>query len=266
MNSNLKSLVFIGLFSTSAVLAASAPAAIRQYSVFASRDIDLRSSRVDGRVAAVGNVSLNDYAVGAALYPSFSRCDLSVGGDLQFNRGSVSQGAICVSGRTSLSQVSRKQTGYLSSSQLWTEAQEARSYSTYLAKQWGQPVPYESGKPILMQGSHPIRNQFAIDANAIEATSEITIQAPSSSLVIVNVYGNRMNFHTGAVNLRGIAPERVLFNLPDAEHVSLSQVNWQGSLLAPQAELSFHDGRLDGSVAVMSVRGNGYFGNHPLNP
>lgn len=257
-------LIYVGIIST--VIAFGGPSALRDYNVFSKNGVNLQGSRVDGRIAGLGDINLADYMVGGSLTPNRQRCDLTTTGNLNFTRGSIPQGALCVAGNTFLSLVAPVPAGFLYKEDLYRTYSEAESYSSYLAGMHSTSVYAAPGQALMMRGSEWNYNAFSLSASDLSRINEINIEVPNGSVVIVNVYGSQASFRAASINLRGTTPERVVFNFPQATSIDLANVNWKGSLLAPYAALSFSNGRLDGSVAVAYASGNGYYGNHPFTP
>jgi choice-of-anchor A domain-containing protein len=58
----------------------------------------------------------------------------------------------------------------------------------------------------------------------------------------------------------------VLFNFPSAKALVVSNLSFQGSILAPSAAVTYNNGNVEGSIACASYQGNGEFHNYPYIP
>ena len=63
----------------------------------------------------------------------------------------------------------------------------------------------------------------------------MSIDAPAGTTVLINVSGNR---------------DYVIFNLYEAESLTITGMSFEGSILAPRADLDFVNGSMNGQLIV----------------
>jgi choice-of-anchor A domain-containing protein len=133
-----------------------------------------------------------------------------------------------------------------------------------------------------MEGSDSKLNIFNISADELANTKYFNILAPEDSTVLINVTGevvsmsgfgfffngedcNNSNVHMGC---RGKA-QNVLFNFSEAKSLDLNSISIMGSVLAPNADVKFNNGHINGNLIAGSLSGNGqsnlhlFKGEHP---
>lgn len=141
----------------------------------------------------------------------------------------------------------------------------------------------------ILYGTDPSLNVFTLDEAglAASASGELDIRVPAGSTVIINIVGTCTQTVTtgcnvtldagGTVLLNGQQyhdesknTDKVLFNVPDATHVSIAN-GFSASLLAPNATLSTGQ-QIAGTFIVGSVSSTGevhyvpFIGNLPTPP
>jgi len=100
-------------------------------------------------------------------------------------------------------------------------------------------------------------NYFRILAADMMAAGGLVIDAPSDAVVIINVEGGgSINMHDMAFSLTGgIGSADVIYNFPDAKRMKLHNLALIGSMLAPDAHVSFYSGALEGILMAESLYG-----------
>jgi len=268
------------------VASAPAPSLPPTSAVFASNllvfgDVNLTSSSVQGQLVAAGNAQLTEYSVGAVLPEDKSRCDLSVGGDLQFNSGSVYQGKICVVGTMSAPDVGTKFPG---SGKVDVDFGALKQEATDLTAALANLPPEQSLDDKFVNGSRnpaTLTGQNA-NANAINSWSltgdlaglltSLTLDLPDGTNAIITIHGTNVAISDFSVTVKGSTVDRVLFVFPEATQLAIQRSNFLGTILAPLAALDFQQGMVTGSVVVASAEGDGryilkvYGGALPLAP
>jgi choice-of-anchor A domain-containing protein len=102
-------------------------------------------------------------------------------------------------------------------------------------------------------------NVFTIDAALLSQAKGVTITAPASSAVLVNVTGTNLSMSNVLVTLTNVAANKVVWNASDATTVSLSTVTLLGSLVAPKAAVTLTGGSFTGQLVAASLGGTGTF-------
>jgi choice-of-anchor A domain-containing protein len=116
---------------------------------------------------------------------------------------------------------------------------------------------YRWGNQIALRGSDPVRNVFTVPASVIDNAVSFNVDVPAGSLVIINVPGTSASFSGFGLFLAGADADHVLFNLPDATALEITNFGFVGSVLAPRADATFVNGSFDGQVIVGSLTGTG---------
>lgn len=220
----------------------------------------LQGHYVQGRVAAGGNISLQDFSVGRLLPDTDTARALVAGGDLVLASGvawgDVWYGGQLVSGSSvTISRGTASQGTPIAfaayGSALRTLSSELAALpvsGTTTVKPWGS---------ILLKGTPTSVNVFELDAHAFIGATVLTIQAPAGSLAVINVRGSSATIANFGQKLEGgIDKQGVLFNFPDATSLNVSGYGMVGSLLAPHAHVTFNDGRWTGGLYSRSLTGN----------
>jgi choice-of-anchor A domain-containing protein len=230
-----------------------------QYNLLANGDIKLGESKVQGRVATTGNASLRNYSIGESLPNDSTRCDLSVAGSLQFTKGSVYQGAICVLGVLSKSDVGAGTTARKAIPENLTglivgAKAAAKAFAAFPAMQVVDEKTMAESAPIIFTGRSSSLNVFQTSAATLALATRIDVVVPTGATALINVSGIQVSFSSLSVNADS---SRLLFNFYEAQRLSMRGLNGKGSILAPLATTSFLDGAIDGNLVVGGITGNG---------
>jgi choice-of-anchor A domain-containing protein len=225
-----------------------------------------QSSDVQGRLAAGGNVSLNNYSIGDQLPGNFSGPSLIVGGDLTFPSGRVYRGDILVGG--SAAGVGAPVVNGLGPDQrliqnapipvdfaaertrLIAESQRLASFpaNTTFEYQWGGLYLHGDNSSNLQVFN--LDGQQVLDAHTFQVD-----RIPAGATVLFNIKGTS----TGLTNmsLSSLIPNRnkVLFNFHQATTLQLAGVSVEGSILAPIANIENPQGVIWGTVVANSWNG-----------
>lgn len=120
-----------------------------------------------------------------------------------------------------------------------------------------QAVIQGSSITLLAQSDGP--NLFQIASTDLAAARTLEIQGSFSAFVMINITGGpsvQMQDLTMSLS-GGVAPHHILFNFPEARSLDLSQVNFDGAVLAPLASVSLSSGAMDGQVVASSFSDGG---------
>jgi choice-of-anchor A domain-containing protein len=109
-----------------------------------------------------------------------------------------------------------------------------------------------------LTGSSSTLNVFNL-TNGTYNGATINITAPASSTVVINVAGTSDSFSGGSINLNGVSANDVIFNFSAATSVSIANISWEGTLLAPMASFSGTWGQLNGELIAESASGTTEF-------
>jgi choice-of-anchor A domain-containing protein len=238
------------------------------YNLFVLKDYNLGTD-VQGKVAAGGNITMNHFIVGVGVPANDIANTLVAGGNLTLSNGGVwgdaryggsySAGSTVTFGRGSAARDTPIN--------FVTEETRLRALSTRLA---GLPVngtaKLESWGGLMLRGTNARLNVFQVLGSEFHKVRLLSINAPAGSLVVINVQGisaSLVNFghsFSGGIDQRG-----VLFNFAEATSITAGGVGIMGTVLAPQADITFSNGSFDGGIYARSMTGNAEGHINPLN-
>jgi choice-of-anchor A domain-containing protein len=237
------------------------------YNLFLLEDYS-QGRDVQGKVAAGGNITLTDFAVGVGLPPSNLANALVAGGDLNLSRGGV-WGDAWYGGSYSAdgAVVFPRGTTASSGTPIDFPARFAalRGMSSRLAGLTANgTTTVESWGGLMLRGTAPSVNVFQVSASTLANTVLLSIEAPAGSLAVINVSGGSATLRGGHSFSGGIDQRGVLFNFVDATAISATGYGLWGTMLAPYAHVSFSNGSFDGGIYARSLTGNAEGHINPL--
>jgi choice-of-anchor A domain-containing protein len=103
-------------------------------------------------------------------------------------------------------------------------------------------------------------NVFTLNGSTFSGDT-ININAPAGSTVIVNVSGTSDSFTGGSINMNGVSESNVIFNFSQANSVSIANMSFNATLLAPLANFNGGGGQLNGQLIVNNAAGTTEFHN-----
>ena len=237
------------------------------YNLFALEDYS-QGHYIEGRVAAGGNIFLEDFSVGEKLSETDTAQALVAGGDLTLTRGGA-WGDVWHGGQLftdSSVSILRGSVARGTPLDFTARGNTLRALSTRLATLPANgTTTVEPWGGVLLRGTSPRVNVFEVDARALRGIHLLSIEAPAGSLALVNVRGSAATLSQFGQSLTGGIDERgVLFNLPNVQTLMVSGYGFVGTLLAPEAHVSFNDGAWAGGLYLRSLTGNGAGHLNPL--
>lgn len=254
---------------------ASHAADLGDYNALFFGNFNSSGSDTEGRLAVGGNATLNSYDVGlkrSAAVPSdsSSRNTLLVGGDLSWNQGGGGQvhgGDVRVGGTSSLANVSIPDGSLVQggiAANYFSSAQSSyRSLSTQLAglgNTAGSTVTYAYGG-ITLSGTNSNLSVFNVDGNYLNSANTLNISGAANSTVLINVSGTADQMKYMGINLSGVDKQHVLFNFANATSLNFDGVGINGSILAPNADITSGYHNFDGQIIANSFTGHGQINN-----
>jgi choice-of-anchor A domain-containing protein len=216
---------------------------------------------VEGKVAAGGNIAMTDFSVGHMVPNGATARTLVAGGNLTLSRGGV-WGEAFYGGSYSADGTVVFPRGHTTSKGMPIDFAarfaELRSLSAQLAARPANgTTSREVWGGIMLRGSDPKLNVFAVNASAFTGAKLLYIEAPAGSLVVVNIHGASATFtgfghsFAGGINQNGI-----LYNFVDTTSITARGYGFWGTVLAPYAHVDFSDGSFDGGIYAVSFTGN----------
>ncbi|WP_245591992.1 choice-of-anchor A family protein [Cystobacter fuscus] len=240
---------------------------LNDYNLFLREDYS-GGHDVVGKVAAGGNITLTNFSVGWGLPGNDISNTLVAGGLLTLSRGGVWGDARYAGGYSTNQSVvfPRGHAAQGAPIDFATRFDELRDLSSRLDRiPANGSTSRESWGGLMLNGTHPVLNVFDMSASAFTRATLFELHAPAGSFVVVNVRGASATLSRFAMLFSGgIDLHRVLFNFVDATSIDASSIGIQGTVLAPNARVTFNDGAWDGGIYALSLTGDAEGHINPL--
>jgi choice-of-anchor A domain-containing protein len=230
-----------------------------EYNLFVENDYNLGTD-VEGKVAAGGNITMNNFSVGHVLDASNLANTLVAGGNLTLTNGGVwgeaaYGGSYSADGTVVFPRGNSATAGTpINFAARFSELRGLSSRLGSLAANGN--TSYESWGGIMLQGTNPDVNVFEVNASAFTGATLFYIEAPAGSLAVVNVRGASARFSGFGISFGGgIDQHGVLYNFVDATSITANGFGFWGTVLAPNADVNFSNGSFDGGFYAKSFTG-----------
>jgi choice-of-anchor A domain-containing protein len=144
---------------------------------------------------------------------------------------------------------------------------ELRALSSRLSRLTAHGETTREGTGVLsLKGTDPELNVFEVEAQALTRQTQLSIDAPAGSLVVLNVRGDAVVLEDFRPTLSGgIDSQDVLYNFVDATSLRAEGAELEGTVLAPYARIDFNDGSWKGGLYAVSLTGNAEGDSSPLH-
>lgn len=227
---------------------------------------DMRVENVDteGRVYVGNDFTTRGYTVGSRLSLDTTRYDLVVGGNILIYDPldaanvwglSVPNGRISYGG-TFTGQEYIQSPPYnvrapaavenITLVDPATVTTEMQQWSTDLAAQ--TPNGTVSGTSFICPSGVSL---CIINGNASNVASAVYVQADAGTTVLINIFDDRVVMWDYAMSFGGgVTRETVLWNFPQTTDMSIGNISWQGTILAPFSYLYFQTGNIEGQLII----------------
>ena len=229
------------------------------FDIFALADIDLLRVNTEGPIAGGGQLKMESFNVTLEEDLSAGQDTIIAGEHLEAANGVVNHGN-AVFGETGLvdptvyfadSSHAPRQASPLDFSSISSELQ-GLAVAWGLVPQTGQ-VEADDGR-LQLVGDNLDLNIFTIDHNQLEDISAIQFETPPGAFALLNVKGGAIEKTSFGVELQGVTERGVLVNFFEATDLSLSAVNFETSILAPNADVSISQMFVAGNVVARSIQ------------
>jgi choice-of-anchor A domain-containing protein/uncharacterized repeat protein (TIGR01451 family) len=228
----------------------------KNYNMFIVDTLIQPSSDTEGKLAVGSYAELSNYSVGDKL-SEHSGDVLVVGGHLHFLHGRVYNGsAVYGNFITSTTAFSADDSIYQNPSAIDFNA--AKIYLEDLSNQLS--LITENGTQTLeygelaLTGTNTDLNIFKVDGSKLAGINNFTINVPSNSAVLVNIYGDVTSW-SGGFTVTGTSKENVLLNFYNSSNIKISNIEIQASILAPGTRINFPSGLVSGQVIAKCLFG-----------
>jgi choice-of-anchor A domain-containing protein len=236
------------------------------FNVFVRNGFTQSASDTEGRLAAGGDITLNNYSVGERLDPVWNGQNLLIAGNnLTFTNGRVHRGNAVYSGSATVDYTVVID-GVL---QQGTPIDFTSAFATLQANSGTLAGLSASGTTtvqyggITLNGTNATLNVFAVTGSDLASANNVTINVPNGSAVVVNVNGTTGRMANFGFTLNGATRAKTLYNFYQATTLELTGIGVEGSVLAPFATISFPNGVVHGTLVGQAVSGNGQFNHEP---
>jgi choice-of-anchor A domain-containing protein len=238
--------------------------AAQDYNVFACGDYT-GAEDVLGKVAAAGNVDFNGFSI-AGSNPGGNA--LIVGGIAKLRNGTV-YGNLKYGTSADLDNTVDFQSGGSASQgspiDFTAACADMNARSAAMGTLFGNGAVGIPPSKVLMKGADPLLNIFTLSAAQLVGLTEMTIEAPAGSKVLVNMPGTSLTFAGFEIRYAGgVTRQDTVFNAYEATAISMTSIGFNGTLLAPKATLTINGASFWGTVIAKNVVGNGEFYNYPF--
>ncbi|WP_224367477.1 choice-of-anchor A family protein [Hyalangium versicolor] len=235
------------------------PVHLNDYNLFLLGDYTLGTD-VEGKVAAAGNITMDNFSVGWRLPATDIANTLVAGGNLTLTHGGV-WGDAWHGGSYSADQSVVYSRGAVSQGapiDFAARGTELVNLSAQLASQTANgTTTRESWGGLMLRGTSAWRNIFDVNASDFTGAKLWSIDAPAGSFVVVNIHGASATFGGFATQFSGgIDQHGVLYNFVDTTSITAEGFGFWGTVLAPFADIHFTNGSFDGGIYAKSLTGN----------
>lgn len=233
------------------------------FNAFFFTAMDAFTSDVEGRVAVGGDAKFYAYGIGDRLENSNgTRDDLIVGNNLEYTYGQVFNGNLVYGNTADLEGVGlpngdeRQEAGVVDFAAVQADLTDTSAVLGAETPNGRTRVKYTTAH---LRGTHDELNIFSITAEQLAAANRVSINVPQGSTVLINVSGDAVTITNLGFRLRGAGCSTILWNMYEADTLTMSGIGMVGSILAPTAALDFNNGNVKGTVVADSMVGNGQF-------
>ncbi|MDY7228197.1 choice-of-anchor A family protein [Hyalangium rubrum] len=241
---------------------------LNDYNLFLLEDYNLGTD-VEGKVAAGGNITMNNFAVGSRLPETDTANVLVAGGNLTLSNGAV-WGEAAYGGTLTADQTVLFPRGPATQGtpiDFAARGNELRSLSSSLANlAVNGTTTLETWGGIMLRGTDANVNVFTVNASSFTGATLLYIEAPASSLAVVNIYGASAHFSAFGHSFSGVDEHGVLYNFVDTTSITANGFGFWGTVLAPYADVNFSNGSWDGGMYAKSLTGYAEGHINALNP
>jgi len=211
-----------------------------------------------GGKASLSNVQVNQVAhapVGLAITGKLSAATGNVFGDLDYGSpGALPAAAyITVSGQKQIAQP-------VPFSRLYPRLTD---FGRALAERTPNGRVQRVGSQLRLDGQDLGVNVFSLDSSAFAGIASTRVSIPANASAVINVAGRNLSL-PGPVSFVGTDASHVLWNLPDAAHLTIAGSTFSGSVLAPASAVNLQTPEFFGTLVAGAVSTSTTFRRRPL--
>ena len=231
------------------------------YNVFVFGDVNQPSSDTEGKMAVGRDAYLSSYSVGDKIVSTNGYEDvLIVNRDFTLGTGRIYGNVVY--GRNITANENHIDGEMIKGNPIDFAAAESylNSLSAQLRQQPANGSTTVEWGQLNLVGTDPYINVFNVSESDFTSTHTKVVDAPSGSVVIVNVAGQNLSW-TGGLSVSGTTRQQVIYNFYQATNLQISGIAVEGSILAPKAHVQFWTGQQNGQMIAKSLEGSGQFNN-----
>ena len=239
------------------------------YNLFTFGDADLTSDS-QGSMAIGGYATLTNYSAASNL--SGNNAKLVVRGTLSMSGGSVGTNGSGViyadnpsltGGATYASKQSFSNSG--------VDFDAAASYLFNASTNWRSlddtGTTENNYGTITLQATDSGLNVFTISGSDLLNANSLNIFMDDNSTVLVNVSGASSGFTNMGISINNSQDNlgfcnSIIYNFSEATNLDIQGISIKGSVLAPNAVVSFNNGNINGQMIASSISGSGEYHNY----
>ncbi len=248
----------------------------QDYSIFSLGPLASQHATVSGRVAAAGDVELENVVMGTYVpHGAPERGVLVSGGDIEYGIGVVHRGSIVASGSVDgvscmVRRTMARGATVAGNAELPFGFEQESSRFRLLSTRLGGLAPTGTASTCAAvltlrgSGTNPVQI-FNISAQQLRSASSLHLSdIPRNATVIINISGEHTEVSHIGMAVPGWMRGYILFNFFEATSFDCTAVALNGSVLAPLAELTNNSGIISGTVIVKSWQGSMNVGHEPF--
>jgi choice-of-anchor A domain-containing protein len=227
------------------------------FAVFAwAGNVTIKNTEVLGAVAAQGDVTATSFGINKINHKPVG---LVAGGNVsQLASGTIYGNVYCGGTQCNISNtVTQQPIGATvtqgSPVQFANAGRALTTMSQNLSTAPNQIVVTPVNGNLLLSSLSPGLNVFLIHQGDLQNTHSITLAVPPCSTVVINVDGTRPSLSSAGIALGGHDAGLILWNFYPAATLNVSNVNFPGSVLAPNAAATFQWGTMSGTLVAKSA-------------
>jgi len=268
--------------SSASILGPAAP-----YNLFTLNSINVQTSESLGRVAAGGNITMSNYGVGSGT-SSPATNSLIAGGDVNLAHLAIYNGGAFVGGNAyldhynvggdvvvngtltlgpgggTISGSASGNAGATAPINFVSAFTDLTATSTSLAGMTPTGVTHvEPWLAISLVGSGAF-NVFNVNGSDLSQASSLAFNIDPGSVAVVNISGQNNGLSNFAISGTEGNRENILYNYYESLALGISGIGVKGSILAPNADVIFNNGHIDGTIVANSLSGTGEFHSFPF--
>lgn len=246
-----------------------------QYNAFVFNDFNAPSSKVEGRMAVGGDLTIDGYSIADTVASDDEGYSLVVAGNASFPTGRVYAGHLLIGGSgENIGDAVRF--GLQSEQVLWDQVDVPVNFLSLRAELTEQAASLSqlanTGTVENMWGGVYLTGDCQSDLQVFNVDGEAVLNAhtfdvsciPENAHVVINLSGANPGFSNVSLASLTAHRNRVLFNFFEATALTLRGVYVEGSILAPFADIEAPSGTINGTLVANSWSGTMSFSNQPF--